>query len=253
MSVEKIRIAAVKYANTYPFMYGLSEPDFGKRAIISTDHPAKCAEKLINGTADIGLVPIASLPKIIDYRIITDYCLGAYGKVKTVLLLSNTPFEKVKKVSLDYRSMSSVNLVKILAKKWWNLEFDWNNTSESFDFNNVKEGEAVVLIGDQCFEAANRFRYQTDLAEEWFRFTGLPFAFACWTANKEISNEFIDIFNKALSTGVNNIPGVVKKYGESGIIKGEELFLYLTENMDFMLNSDKRKAIDLFLSYMSEL
>ncbi len=73
---------------------------------------------------------IASLPKIKDYRIITDYCLGAYGKVKTVLLLSNTPIEKVKKISLDYRSMSSVNLVRILAKKWWNMEFDWSDTSE---------------------------------------------------------------------------------------------------------------------------
>jgi chorismate dehydratase len=253
MSVEKIRISAVKYANTYPFMYGLSQTDFKKRAIISTDHPAKCAEKLINGSADIGLVPIASLPKIKDYRIITDYCLGAYGKVKTVLLLSNTPIEKVKKVSLDYRSMSSVNLVKILAKKWWNREFEWSNTSESFDFLNVKEGEAVVLIGDQCFEASSLFRYHSDLAEEWFRFTGLPFAFACWTSNKEIDPGFIDSFNKALAKGVNNIPDVVKKYGESGIIKGNDLFIYLTENMDFRLNTEKRKAIDLFLSFMAEL
>ena len=109
------------------------------------------------------------------------------------------------------------------------------------------------MIGDQCFEASSRFRYHSDLAEEWFRFTGLPFAFACWTSNKEIDPGFIDSFNKALAKGVNNIPEVVKKYGESGIIKGNDLFIYLTENMDFRLNTDKRKAIDLFLSYMAEL
>lgn len=253
MHSEKIRISAVKYANTYPFIYGLTETGFDKKVVLSTDHPAECAAKLISGRVDIGLVPVAALPLMKEYHIITDYCLGAYGKVRTVLLLSNCPFEKIRAINLDYRSRSSVNLAKILAKNAWKKEFIWNNTSEGFDFVNIAETEAVVLIGDQCFEFENRYRYRIDLAEEWNKFTGLPFAFACWTANKKLDEKFLIDFNDALATGVNNIPAVLKKYGNASAIRGDNLRIYLTENMNYDLNDEKRKAIALFLDLMGKL
>ena len=62
MSAGKIRISAVRYANTYPFLYGLKETGFDKKAVIETDHPAQCAEKLINDEVDIGLIPVAAIP-----------------------------------------------------------------------------------------------------------------------------------------------------------------------------------------------
>jgi chorismate dehydratase len=251
--MEKIRISAVKYANTYPFIYGLTESGFDKRIVLETDHPAQCAEKLISNRVDVGLIPVATLPLLKEYHIITDYCLGAYGKVRTVLLLSNCPLSEIKIINLDYRSRSSVNLARILAKNFWKKEFMWINTSASFDFINIGIDEAVVLIGDQCFEFENRFRFSVDLAEEWNKFSGLPFAFACWTSNRKLENSFIEDFNTSLGIGVNNIPAVIKKYGNTGTIRGEDLRIYLTENMNFDLNDDKRKAIRLFLDLMSKL
>jgi chorismate dehydratase len=253
MSSEKIRISAVNFANTYPFIYGLTETGFDKKVILTTDHPAECATKLVNGQVDIGLIPVAALPALKEYHIITDYCLGAYGKVRTVMLLSNCPFDEIKKVNLDYRSRSSVNLARILAKNAWKKEFLWKNTTEQFDFINIPENEAIVLIGDRCFEFENKFSFKTDLAEEWYNFTGLPFAFACWTSNKKLDDKFLEEFNYALGTGVSNIPAVVEKYGKTGIIRGEELYIYLTKNMNFDLNNDKRKAISLFLEMMGKL
>src|SRR4030043_224184 len=195
MSSSKIRISAVKYANTYPFIYGMTETGFDRKVIIETDHPSQCAEKLISGKVDIGLIPIAALPALGEYYIITDYCLGAYGKVRTVMLLSNCPFSDIKSINLDYHSLSSVNLARILAKSSWKREFIWKNTYKGF----------------------------------------------------------ITEFNKALSTGVKNIAAVVDKYGRTGTIRGEDLRIYLTENMNFDLNDDKRKAIKLFLEMMDAL
>ncbi|MCX6255371.1 MAG: menaquinone biosynthesis protein [Bacteroidia bacterium] len=251
--MDKIRISVVKYANTYPFIYGLMESGFDKRAILETDHPADCAVKLISGRVDIGLIPVAALPLMKEYHIITNYCLGAYGKVRTVMLLSNCSLDEIQSINLDYRSLSSVNLAKILAKNSWKREFRWNNTSEGFDFINIHGNDAVVLIGDQCFEYESRFRFRIDLAEEWNKFTGLPFTFACWTANRRLDNKFLKDFNDALGTGVNNIPAVLKKYGNTGSIRGEDLKIYLTKNMNYDLNDDKRKAIRLFLDLMSKL
>lgn len=253
MTEDKVKISAVRYANTYPFLYGIYETGFNKKVIISTDHPADCAAKLISGKVDIGLIPVAALPSLKEYYIITDYCLGAYGKVRTVMLLSNCPFDEIRSINLDYRSKSSVSLARILAKFAWKRQFSWNNTTESFDFINIPYNDAVVLIGDQCFEFENRFRNKVDLSEEWFNYTGLPFAFACWTANKKLDDGFLIEFNNALATGVRNIPAVVRKYGNTGVIRGDELMTYLTKNMNFVLNDDKREAIKLFLELMSKL
>ena len=253
MSSEKIRISAVRYANTYPFIYGMTVTGFDKKVTLTTDHPADCAAKLISGKADIGLIPVAALPGLKEYHIITDYCLGAYGKVRTVMLLSNCQFDEIQNINLDYRSKSSVNLVKILAKNLWKKEFRWINTSDNFDFENIPDNEGIVLIGDQCFEYENRFRFSIDLAEEWYKFTGLPFTFACWTANRQLPEEFISEFNSALKTGVSDIPAVVRMFGNSGIIKGDILQEYLTENISYILNEDKREAIRLFLDYLTKL
>jgi chorismate dehydratase len=251
--MDKIRISAVKYANTYPFIYGLTESGFDKKIILETDHPADCGAKLIKGNVDIGLIPVASLPKLKEYHIISDYCIGANGNVRTVLLLSNCHFEEIETVYLDYRSRSSVALSKVLAKNFWNREFRWMNTSKGFDFRNIALKEAVVLIGDQCFEYEKSFRFKIDLAMEWKDFSGLPFVFACWTANRLLDKVFLAEFNQALKLGVSNIEKVVAKFTDAGTITGEILQKYLTENIDYNLNEEKKKGLKLFLELMSKL
>jgi chorismate dehydratase len=251
--MDKIRISAVKYANTYPFIYGLKESGFDKKVILETDHPADCAAKLISGKVDIGLIPVAALPLLKEYYIISDYCIGSNGNVRTVMLLSNCPFKEIRSIYLDYRSCSSVNLAKVLARNSWRREFNWINTSEGFDFRNIGRDEAVVLIGDQCFEFERSFRYKLDLAMEWKEFSGLPFVFACWTANKPIENEFVKEFNKALQLGVNNIDAVVKKFGKAGTITGKILRTYLIDNIDYNFNHEKKTGLKLFLELMGNL
>lgn len=251
--MDKIRISAVKYANTYPFIYGLTETGFDRKVILETDHPADCAAKLISGKVDIGLIPVAALPQLKDYNIIGDYCIGANGNVRTVLILSNSLFSEIRNIYLDYRSISSVNLAKVLAKNSWKREFNWINTSEGYDFRDIGPDEAVVLIGDQCFEFENSFRYKIDLAYEWKKFSGLPFVFACWTANKKLDKEFIAEFNRALKLGVNNIDDVVDKFGKMGNITGKILKTYLAENIDYVFNDEKKAGLKLFLELMMKL
>jgi chorismate dehydratase len=249
----KIRISAVKYANTYPFIYGMTESGFDKKVVLETDHPADCAAKLLSGRVDIGLIPVAALTSLMDYNIISDYCIGANGEVRTVMLLSNSPFNEVDTIYLDYRSRSSVNLTKILARDFWKKEYQWINTSESFDFKNVGRNEAVVLIGDQCFEYENSYLFRVDLALEWKKFTGLPFVFACWVSNRRLEKEFINEFNKALETGVSDIDAVVEKMGQSGIITGKVLKDYLTKNIDYNFDENKKKGMNLFLELLKTL
>lgn len=249
----KIRISAVKYANTYPFIYGLKESGFEKKVILETDHPADCARKLIEDKADVGLIPVGALPMLCEYHVISDYCIGADGDVRTVMLLSNSPFGNVETVYLDYRSRSSVNLVKVLARNFWKREYEWKNTDSEFDFGAIKDGESAVLIGDQCFEYSGKFKYSLDLSAEWKKYTGLPFVFACWASNKRLEDDFLKEFNEALVTGLKDIDAVVERFGKTGRIRGNDLKKYLTENIDFNLDDRKKKAMTLFLELVKSL
>jgi len=251
--MEKIRISAVRYANTYPFIWGLRESGFDKKVLIETDHPAQCALKMISGQADIGSIPVAALLQLKKYDIIGKYCIGASGKVRTVMLFSNCPFEEVRTVNLDYRSRSSVNLSKVLARHMWKREFKWRDTSESFDFVNPGKDEAVVLIGDQCFESESRFKYGVDLAFEWNRYTGLPFVFAVWAANRSFDNKFRDEFNEALKLGVENLHRVAVDFAGISVIQEHELETYLRKNIDYPLDDKKIEGMNLFLKLLAEV
>jgi chorismate dehydratase len=167
--------------------------------------------------------------------------------------MSNSPLEKIDRIYLDYRSRTSVMLIKVLAANFWKRDFRWEDTSEDFDFVLSAKNEAVVLIGDQCFEYEDRYEYKCDLSEEWKRVTGLPFVFACWISNKQLPDAFLDDFNNALSYGVKNIDLVVERFGNSGTIQGEELRKYLTDNIDFILDNHKKEGMDLFLELQKKL
>jgi chorismate dehydratase len=251
--MEKIWISAVKYANTYPFIWGLRESGFDKKVIVETDHPADCAAKLISRRADIGLIPVAALPQVENYQIIGKYCIGSNEKVRTVMLFSNCPFEEIKTINLDYRSRSSVNLTRVLAKNMWKREFIWRDTSENFDFINIGKNEAVVLIGDQCFESESKFKFRIDLAGEWNRYTGLPFVFAVWAANREFDSAFITEFNNALKLGVDNIHKVAVFFAGTSVIGENELERYLRINIDYNLDERKVNAMNLFLDMLRNL
>jgi chorismate dehydratase len=251
--MDKIRISAVKYANTYPFIYGMMQSGFDKKVILETDHPADCAAKLLTGKADIGLIPVAVLALHSDYNIISDFCIGANGEVRTVMLLSNSPLIEVNTIYLDYRSRSSVSLTKVLAKNFWKKEYNWVNTSESFDFKMIGPKEAVVMIGDQCFEYENFYIHRIDLALEWNKFTGLPFVFACWVANRKLNKDFLAEFNEALEMGVSDIDAVVEKMGETGIIRGEVLKSYLSNNIDYIFDDEKKRGMNRFFELLKTL
>jgi chorismate dehydratase len=251
--MEKIRISAVKYANTYPFIWGLRESGFDKKVIVETDHPAECAAKLVSRRADIGLIPVAALPQVGGHEIIGKYCIGANGNVRTVMLFSNCPFEEVQAISLDYRSISSVNLTRVLAKNMWNREFRWIDTNENYDFIHLGKNEAVVLIGDQCFVSESKFEFRMDLAGEWNRHTGLPFVFAVWAANRKMDRNFIDEFNGALKLGVDNIHKVAGSFAGISVIKEAELETYLRKNIDYNFDEKKVNAMNLFLDLLGKL
>jgi GAF domain-containing protein len=149
------------------------------------------------------MLQMEKLMKMENYQIISDYCIGTNGNVKSVNLYSNVPLNKIGEIILDFHSQSSITLTKVLSKFYWKKEFTFINANKDY-INNIAGTTAGVVIGDRTFGMENTFEYVYDLSAEWKKFTGLPFVFACWVANKKIENpEFLFWFEIALQKGIN--------------------------------------------------
>lgn len=237
-----IKVSCVSYLNSQPFIYGLKNNSIINEIKLSLDVPSVCADKLLSGNVDIGLVPVAIIPELKEFHIISDYCIGADGKIETVLLLSNVPLEKIETVLLDYQSRTSVLLLKILAERFWKISPLWIDGENNFE-KKISGTTAGLVIGDRTFALKNNFKYSYDLAEGWKKFTSLPFVFACWVSNKKIPGDFISRFNAALESGLKNISVVASQYPSNGF----NPFDYLTKKVSFTLDVNKKEAMKLFL------
>jgi chorismate dehydratase len=249
--LQSIRISVVSYLNSKPFLYGLKNFAFGEKTEIQEDIPSVCADKLMNGTADIGLVPVAVLPSIKNHTVISDYCIGADGEVNSVLLLSDVPLKKIKTVLLDYQSRTSVLLTRVLAENFWKIEPEWKSTEKNYEAN-ISGFTSGVVIGDRALKLKKDFRYVYDLSLEWKKFTQLPFVFACWVSTRKFENDFLSEFNSALKSGLDNINHVAEVEADPKISK-EEIIHYLRKNIDFNFDEKKKEALRLFLKLSSEI
>lgn len=246
----KVKVSIVSYSNTLPFLYGLQQSDIMNDIDLSLDIPSKCAEKLLTNQVDIGLVPVAILPLLPEYHILTDYCIGANKKVNSVILVSDVPLNEIETILLDYQSKTSINLVQVLAREYWKISPKFKHAIVGFE-DKIAEKTAAVIIGDRTFNLAKPYGYIYDLAEEWYKFTGLPFAFACWVANKPIAPEFVEKLNQALSFGVNHKQESIG-LASNNDITFEQLKNYLTNDISYELTDEKRTSIQLFLDYLAQ-
>lgn len=247
--MKKIKIAAVSYLNTKPFLYGLEQSGMLDEVELHLDIPAVCAQKLINGTVDMGLVPVAVIPQVPHAEIVSDFCIGANGNVRTVAIFSEVPIEKTATLYLDYQSRTSVRLAQYLLKNYWKIQPELLAGQQGFE-QKIGGTTAGVVIGDRAIELENQFEYVYDLSHYWALQTGLPFVFAAWVSRLPLDKNWLARFNEALRLGVDNAPTVAKahqaEYPHFSVME------YYAQNIDFVLDTNKKKALYFFLEVIQQ-
>jgi len=242
---RKIRVGAVSYLNTKPFIYGLEHGPAKDQIELVVDYPSRLVNMLKTGQIDIGLVPVGALPGLGDYHIVSDYCIGTEGEVASVAVFSEVPMDEIEAVYLDYQSRTSVLLCKLLFERHWKKEVKFIEAQDESYIDQIKGKTAGLIIGDRALKNRSNFPHIFDLGFAWREMTGLPFVFAVWVSKLELDESFIKDFSEGLKFGVSNFEPVIAENSKNGY----DIRKYYASNISYGLNENMKKSFIHFLNF----
>jgi chorismate dehydratase len=239
----------------WDFEHGRAGSDFE----ISYTVPSQCATALRAGSADIGIIPAAAYTTVPDLAILPGVAIASRRPVRSILLVSKAPLERIRTVALDTSSMTSVALIKVLFARWWGEGRVFTPMAPEIE-TMLQEHDAGLVIGDPALQI-DRSRYVTyDLAEEWIRFTGKPFVFAFWAVRQAAMKEAspsLDlplIFQTSREHGLlsSSINQISAEWAPRLALTEASVKSYLTESIYYALDPSCVEGMQLFYRYAEE-
>lgn len=242
-----MRLSAVSYLNTKPFIYGIYRSDLADQIELNLDIPSVCARKLLTGEVDLALTPVAIIPELPGAHLVSDYCIGATGAVRTVCVFSDVPLGEIERLHLDFHSRTSVALTRVLCDKYWKIQPELVPAEPGFE-QEIGGTTAALVIGDRAIGLERKYKYTYDLGEAWTAWTGLPFVFAAWVSVRPLQEEFVQRFNQALQTGLDHLPELMKILPSMPHFDLED---YYRHNISYHLDEQKWQGLQRFLGLVA--
>jgi chorismate dehydratase len=276
--MRRLRISAISYLNTAPLMWDFEHGEPARNFDISYTLPSGCARALQAGTADIGIIPAAAYVQIPGLQVLPGVAIASRRAVRSILLVSKVPVEKIRTIALDTSSMTSVALIKILFKKWLGGGRTFTAMEPNLD-EMLATNDAGLLIGDPALQV-DRSRYFTlDLAEEWIRYTGKPFVFAFWAIRQQALQEDVlcgdsrprlsaarsdaripaldlaQVFQDSRDHGLapSSLNQITREWAPRLGLREDEIRSYLTESIHYELDPGCIEGLQLFYRYAAEI
>jgi len=240
-------VAASSYLNAaplcYSFVYG-QQKDLCE--FLSDAAPARCSDLLREGRADSALIPVIEYQRIPNIVIAPGACVSSRSRVKSVVLASRVPIERVSTIALDTSSRTSAALIQIILRKFYGLSPQCRTSPPRIE-DMLETDDAALIIGDPAMLIDRSALYVYDLAEEWRRHTNLPFVFAFWAIRKDSTAwpGGVD-FLAAKSEGLAHVDELAGIYSEMLGLPRQELIEYLTVNISYDLDEECLSGLRLY-------
>ncbi|HVA00311.1 MAG TPA: menaquinone biosynthesis protein [Terriglobia bacterium] len=240
------KVSVVQYLNTVPLIWGMLKGEQKAKYDLDFTTPALCAEAVREGVVDVGIIPSIEYQRIERLQILPDLSIASKGKVKSVLLFSKAPIESIQTIAVDNSSRTSVALLMILMRKFYSRTVQFIPSAPQ-PAGMLDSADAALVIGDPALVYDGRIPEVYDLAEEWKKFTGLPFVFAVWAGREEAQiGRFREDFQASLNYGLAHVDEIARQYAPKLKMQPEEVKVYLTENIDYSLDEENLQGLRLF-------
>ncbi len=290
--MTKLRISIVQYLNTAPLVWGFTNGPLHGKYDLSFTVPSQCAEQLRTGTADIAIIPAIEYARIPDLEILPDLSIASKKMVRSLLLVSKAPIGQFTSVALDASSRSTQALTRILCAEHWKITPEFIEMPPDLE-TMLKRADAALLIGDPALRLSLMMEpYSTriedhgsqktphkppiagwmwnaakagvaspsqklfvfDIVEQWRALTGLPAVLAVWAARKGVATpEVVADFLASRDFGLSRIAEISSDGAGELELPADKLESYLRDNIDFSLDEENRRGLELYFAHAAKL
>lgn len=218
-----MRIGKIPYLNCEPFFAHLPARPCGPPGLQMA--PRALGRAMRGGEVDAAALSLVDLLDLGPEAVALPLGIAVRGPVRSVLLFSSRPVAELggATIGVTDETSTSVELLRLLLALRFEVEpARWVGPGEAAD--------AVLLIGDQALRALRGETgrpHQLDLAEEWTRWTGLPFVFARWgvrasvpaVEREQLSADLAA--SVALSLEASALRAIARRRTDTGLGEGE--------------------------------
>jgi chorismate dehydratase len=277
--VTKFRISIVQYLNTAPLVWSFTRGPLAGKYELSFTVPSQCAEQLRNGSADVAIIPAIEYQRIDDLVILPDMAIASKQQVRSLLIIAKKPIEQVKSFALDRSSRSTQTLTRILCAEKWKIAPQFFEAPPDLSAM-LEQADAALLIGDPALRisvgieqdsrpdtqgqtvcpavtlgiTSSELLYVYDVVGEWRSLTGLPAVLAVWAARRDTATpELTADFLASRDFGLSRIPEICFDAAHELELPQRTLESYLRENIDFSLDEENRRGLELYFAHAAKL
>lgn len=189
-----MKIGRIPYINCYP-VYGAID-----RGVVRLDAelvdgvPTNLNRRMGAGELDISVVSAVEYARDADrYLLLPDLAISCDGPVRSVMLFSKRPAGELggRSLIVSRSSMTSVALLELLFENVWHARprfVPGDAEVKDVVVDNASDTEARLVIGDAALVLGSnhreRYPFVYDLGQMWKEWTGQPFVFAVWVAQR---------------------------------------------------------------------
>ena len=189
-----MKIGRIPYINCYP-VYGAID-----RGVVRLDAelvdgvPTDLNRRMGAGELDISVVSAVEYARDADrYLLLPDLAISCDGPVRSVMLFSKRPAGELgaRNVIVSRSSMTSVALLELLFENVWHARprfVPGDAEIKDVVVDNASDADARLVIGDAALVLGSnhreRYPFVYDLGQTWKDWTGQPFVFAVWVAQR---------------------------------------------------------------------
>jgi chorismate dehydratase len=277
--VTKLRISIVQYLNTAPLVWGFTNGPLQGKYDLSFTVPSQCAEDLRTGRADVAIIPAIEYQRIGDLVILPDMSIASKERVRSLLIVAKKPLEQVKSFALDRSSRSTQALTRILCADKWRIAPQFSEAAPDLQ-EMLRRADAALVIGDPALRisltlekdswagdkgqtvchgdtlgiSGAELLWSYDVVSEWRSITRLPAVLAVWAARRDVATaEMTGDFIASRDYGMLRIAEICFDAARELELPAAALESYLGDNIDFSLDEENRRGLQLYFEHAARL
>ena len=217
---DRPRLGRISYLNVLPVYHALESGHIPHDYELVYGPPAMLNDLMAQGhmlAASTSCIEYARRPQ--RYLLLRDLAIGSNGPVQSVLLLSRVPVEALggASVLVSAETHTSAALLRILLKELFKLSVSWKTGSATEMVATGSPPAAFLAIGDEALRLRRHpeYPYCLDLGDAWMRWTGLPFTFGVWVADRSALREWpleenpADLLHRSLDWGLAHMETIL--------------------------------------------